>query len=153
MTIWKHSLFSPNAYETCRLDPSCVQLRGVNCIVVRVIKGIFTSHEAEAVSLIITKSLLCLTTQRNPHRWNHTVFVIGGKLIIYFVYNIKIYSSWAGQTAQLRTQVWFPAPKPVSSQSTSLPPLLQPTVEDWLGAVHLLLDFKGRIQSHSSFPE
>lgn len=37
------------------------------------------------------------------------------------MYSIKIYSCWAGQMAQLRTQVWFLAPKPVSSQSSVAP--------------------------------
>lgn len=78
MMIWKQSLSPPPnlvGLKVCKrlavlTLPPGVQLRGVtyNRIAVQLIKGNFTSHEAEAVSLIITKSPLYLTTQRTPQR-------------------------------------------------------------------------------------
>lgn len=146
MMICKQSLFpqtlgrDEKSYETCCLDPSCVQLGGAkyNCIVAQLIKGIFISHEVKAVSLLITKSLLYF-----PWTWLLRETHIGVTIqclslvmdLFYLVYTVKTYSCWAGQMAQwfvpIRIQIWSPAPKSVSSHS-SVTPLPLASVGTWI---------------------
>lgn len=86
----------------------------------QLIKGIFPSNEAEAESLIITKSLLYLTIQET-YIGETIQYLSLVTDLFHLVYNIKICSCWAGQMAQLRTQAGFLAPKPVNSQSSGAP--------------------------------